>query len=78
MKSNTNMEEMHNIEKRLTELEIKLSFTEDLVEDLNQIIVRQQQQLDAVMRELLQLRQQSPDDGATPFRSLRDELPPHY
>jgi len=72
------MEEMHNIERRLTELEIKLSFTEDLVEDLNQIIVRQQQQLDAVMRELLQLRQQGPDDGATPFRSLRDELPPHY
>lgn len=78
LKSNTDMEEMHNIERRLTELEIKLSFTEDLVEDLNQIIVRQQQQLDAVMRELLQLRQQGPDDGTAPFRSLRDELPPHY
>lgn len=70
---------MHAIEQRLTELEIKASFTEDAVDQLNSVIVRQQQQIDALLRELQALRQQLPEEGATaPFRSLRDELPPHY
>jgi SlyX protein len=67
------------IDHRLTELEIKASFTEDLVDQLNQVIVRQQQQIDRLERELAQLRTQSLEASAAPaFRSLRDELPPHY
>jgi SlyX protein len=66
------------IEQRLMDLEIKASFTEDLVEQLNQTIFRQQQQLDAVIRQVSQLQQQVPDGGPGAFRSLRDELPPHY
>jgi len=31
-----------------------------------------------LLRELSQLQQQQPDGASTPFRSLRDELPPHY
>jgi SlyX protein len=69
----------HDIAQRLIDLEIKSSFTEDLVDQLNQIIIRQQQQLDALAREVGQLRQQSGADSGMPaFRSLRDELPPHY
>ena len=68
----------HDIEQRLTDLEIKASFTEDLVDHLNQIIVRQQQQLDVLLREVMQLRRQIPEGPAGSFRSLRDELPPHY
>lgn len=68
----------HDIEQRLTDLEIKASFTEDLVDHLNMVIVRQQQQLDALLRELVQLRRQLPEGGSATFRSLRDELPPHY
>jgi SlyX protein len=67
-----------NIDERLMNLEIKASFTEDLVEQLNQIIFRQQQQIDALLREVSQLRQQTPDGGSGGFQSLRDELPPHY
>ena len=66
------------IDKRLMDLEIKASFTEDLVEQLNQTIFQQQQQIDALIREVSQLRQQTPDGGSGGFRSLRDELPPHY
>jgi SlyX protein len=66
-----------DIDTRLTDLEVKASFTEDLVEHLNQIVVRQQQQIDLLMREVRQLRQQSPGDGGM-VRNLRDELPPHY
>lgn len=69
----------HDVVQRLIDLEIKSSFTEDLVDQLNAIIIRQQQQLDALAREVGQLRQQSvADSGGPAFRSLRDELPPHY
>lgn len=67
-----------DIDKRLTELEIKASFTEDLVDTLNQVIARQQQQIDLLIQEVTHLRQQGNDGGAGTFRSLRDELPPHY
>lgn len=67
-----------DIDKRLMGLEIKASFTEDLVEQLNQTIFQQQQQIDALIREVSQLRQQTPDGGIGSFTSLRDELPPHY
>jgi SlyX protein len=65
-------------EDRLTDLEIKASFTDDLVEQLNQIIVRQQQDLDALARQIGQLREQLPEPGTGQPRSARDELPPHY
>jgi len=67
------------LEKRLTELEIKASFADDLVDDLNRLVAKQQDQIDRLMRELAALRQQGPDGdaGAAP-RNLRDELPPHY
>ncbi len=69
----------HNdTDKRLMDLEVKASFTEDLVEQLNQTIFQQQQQIDALIREVSQLRQQTPDGSSGGFTSLRDELPPHY
>ncbi|HBL66810.1 MAG TPA: SlyX protein [Achromobacter sp.] len=71
------MEPMQDIERRLQELEIKSSFADDLLDHLNQIIVRQQQQIERLQCEVADLRQQAPE-GAAPFRSLRDELPPHY
>lgn len=64
--------------ERLINLEIKASFTEDLLDKLEQIITRQQDQIDHLTREVQFLRQQSPDEGPVPQRNLRDELPPHY
>ena len=60
------------------ELEIKASFTEDLLDHLNQQVARQQEQIDLLVREVMLLRQQAPDSGAPQVRGLRDELPPHY
>ena len=71
------MDNLQVFERRLLELEVKASFSDDMLEQLNQIIVRQQQQIDRLMREVADLRQQAPEGGA-PFRSLRDEIPPHY
>jgi SlyX protein len=65
-------------ENRVIDLEIKAGFTEDLLDQLNAQVYRQQQQIDALIREVSQLRQQTPDGGSGGFTSLRDELPPHY
>ncbi|MDD3936406.1 SlyX family protein [Rhodoferax sp.] len=66
------------LEERLTNLEVKASFAEDLLDKLDQIIIRQQDQIDRLEREVQWLGQQTPQhDMATP-RNLRDELPPHY
>ncbi|MCV2358974.1 MULTISPECIES: SlyX family protein [Roseateles] len=67
-----------NTEHRLTELEIKASFSEDMLDQLNLIITRQQAQIDLLLREVAELRQQAPESGAPVFRSLMDDLPPHY
>jgi SlyX protein len=72
------MEQPNVIEQRLTELEIKASFTEDLLDQLNQTIFRQQQQIDQLVRAISQLQQQSPEESGSGLRNLRDELPPHY
>ena len=66
------------IDQRLTTLEIKSSLADDLLEQLSQTIYSQQQQIDILRHELAALREQVPEEGTTTFRSLRDELPPHY
>lgn len=71
------MDHPDRIEHRLTDLEVKASFSEHMLDQLNQVIVRQQDQIDRLTRELAELRERRPSaDGE--FRSLRDELPPHY
>ena len=63
---------------RLTELEIKASFNEDLLDQLNQVVIRQQRQIDTLVREVERLRQQIPETGSGGFSRAGDDLPPHY
>ena len=72
------MEPDHAIDKRLTNLEIKLSFAEDLVDHLNALVARQQDQIDLLVREFVLLRQQGPAGEPAALLNLRDDLPPHY
>lgn len=78
MLSNSGMETSQDVDRRLDELEIKSSFTEDLLDQLNLALYRQQLQIDSLTQQVAQLRQQVPDGGAGGPRNLRDELPPHY
>lgn len=66
------------MESRITELEIKISYTEDLVEELNRTVFRQQQQIDLLAKELRSLRDQMQSNQPQEFHSLRDDIPPHY
>lgn len=72
------MEPANDTDARLTELEIKASYAEDLLEQLNTTIYRQQQQIDLLLREVTGLRQQLPEGSQPVLRNPRDELPPHY
>ena len=74
--SNTGMDTPHTTDKRLTELEIRSTYAEDLLDTLNQTIFRQQEQIDMLIQEVRALRQQS--TGTAGQRNLRDDLPPHY
>lgn len=65
-------------EQRLTELEIKASYADDLLDTLNHLVARQQEQIDLLLREVSRLRQQGGDEGMPAQRHSRDELPPHY
>lgn len=77
--SNTRMTHADNpTSQRLTDLEIKASFAEDLLDQLNQAIFRQQQQIDSLIREILRLRQEKNQGEAGAPRSPLDERPPHY
>ena len=77
MRSNPTMPDTDDTDRRLTELEIKASFAEDTLDRLNDVVVRQQQ-IDRLLRELLELRRQREGADAPGPRNLRDELPPHY
>lgn len=65
-------------EERLDELETKLAFAEDLIETLNQTVIRQQRQLDSLQEQLRLLHQQMRDSPSDEPASLREEIPPHY
>lgn len=65
-------------DQRLTDLEIKLSFQEDALDQLNATIVRQQQTIELLVREIRHLRAQIPQDDAARMLGRQDEPPPHY
>ena len=78
IRSNRGMSDDPHTNERLMALEIKSSYAEDLLEQLNQLVYQQQQSMDALMAEMNQLRRQMPEGGPAAERNLRDELPPHY
>ncbi len=67
------------MESRLTELEIKLAYAEDLLETLNLTVFRQQEQIEFLQKQLREVYNQVQGLAvAGEGRTLRDEIPPHY
>lgn len=73
---------MHDTEDRITELEIRLAWQDDLLDNLNQALIRQQQQLDLMQQQLRRLydmtTQQSQAESGSLLAQLQQEIPPHY
>ena len=65
------------METRLNELEAKMAFAEDLIDTLNQTVVRQQGQIDSLQQQLRLLHQRL-QDVLPNDDDPRDEIPPHY
>jgi SlyX protein len=63
---------------RIDDLELKISFLEDALEKLDQVVIRQQTQIDALISEIITLKSSSTDGGLAAPRNLRDDLPPHF
>ncbi|MGL1832875.1 SlyX family protein [Rhodocyclaceae bacterium SMB388] len=66
------------MEERLECIETKIAFTEDLVEDLNLTVFRQQEQIDRLREQVARLTDLIGDLDASRQRDPRDEIPPHY
>ncbi len=66
------------MESRLAEIEVKLSFSEELLEALNQTVYRQQQQIEQLQKDVLTLREQVRASLPAESRNAYDEIPPHY
>ena len=67
------------MEERLNEVETRVGLAEDLMEELNLVVYRQQQQIELLQSQLRHLHQQL-QDGLTAAgeRHPREEIPPHY
>ena len=66
------------MDKRLEDLEIRLSYQESTIEDLNQVVIRQQDQIDMLIEEIKQIKQQQ-QQGGDLVRPMSEETPPpHY
>ncbi|WP_343213150.1 SlyX family protein [Afipia sp. P52-10] len=74
---NVSMAEKPDTERRLTELETKLSFQDDTIDKLNAIILEQWKLIELHTRQIAALneRLQEAEKNAAP---VRNEPPPHY
>jgi len=67
------------MENRLIELESRVAFQEHTLQELNDVVVRQQQEMAQLQRELGILRAQIQALSTLPLASRADEPPPpHY
>ena len=68
----------HHTDQRLDALEIKASYADDLLEKLDQVIVRQQVQIDLLILEIHRLRQPMADVDGLLQAGAGSDRPPHY
>lgn len=73
---------MHNLEKmeqRLAELEMKLTFQDNLLEELNQALIEQQFVIDKMQLQLRYVAEKLKDMQPSNVASRAEETPPpHY
>lgn len=66
------------LERRQESVEVKVAFIDDTLDQLNDIVARQQAVIDRLVQEIAELRRHQAPGESGGFRSLRDDLPPHY
>ncbi len=71
---------MNNTENKIIEIETKLAFQEETIEQLNGVIIQQQKTLDKLQRQLVQLNSKIEQESQhwQTQNNPADETPPHY
>ncbi len=69
---------MSEIENRITDLEIKFTHQDDLVDQLNKIVTSQQFIIEKLQKDVLDLKTLFADSEVSANRTLKDDIPPHY
>ncbi len=68
---------MHD-DRRLEDLEIKLAHVERGLQELSDVVVRQQHEIEALQRANTRLAEQLATGVDDPEAATRVEMPPHY
>ena len=66
------------MDERLEKIEMKLGLAEDMLDELNKTVYRQQRQIERMQHEMTNLRQQIQTAMPADQRNPNDEIPPHY
>ena len=73
------MQIQQRLENRITELEMKVAFQEQLLEELNQALVQQQFDMDRMQLQLRYIANKLKDFQPSKIASQAEETPPpHY
>ena len=65
-------------DQRLMDLEVEVTYTEELVEQLDKIIAQQQQHISFLLGEVAELRRPVSDIALQHQNIARDGRPPHF
>jgi len=65
-------------DERLDRIETQLSFSEDLLDELNRVVVRQQAQIDRLQAQIQALTERADQAPNRVLPNPRDDIPPHY
>ena len=70
------------MQEEITALQIKFSYQEDLLQELNQIVIQQQRQMDEMLQEMRALKEQLAEveirESKAGGAEMQAERPPHY
>ena len=69
------------MEERVEKIEGKLALAEDMLDELNKTVYRQQMQIEQLQRAVIKLQAQAEAQEAAQSQEARnpnDEVPPHY
>lgn len=69
---------MEELDKRLIDLEIKFTHQDELLQELNQIVAKQQIIIEKMAREIISLNELYTKSDIQGNRTLKDDIPPHY
>lgn len=67
------------IEEKFTDLEMRIAFAEDTIEGLNMVVAKQQMTIDALHKQLNDLRDlMKANQGSNIAKQSEETPPPHY